>query len=688
MKFSLKTSLKAIVLLACSITMFCGFIISECTNNIYATKQKPFSMGHGNQKYSVIPCMLDLKNIIQALIEHHIQNKIEDEIPEEFFICYKTLLEGKNIFLTEDLLKALTYIALKLDELTQSKAPREDAPNGNPIVGPLIACDISSKIILVNQIINLIKNCCNQLEEDFNLTFSLVTDLNTTITTCITVITALDFSATATVLADIQNTLTACCQEIANEFQQTWTILAAGFNETSTVLADIKNTMTSCCANTQLNFQGTFTLITSIQNSKRCPPISLCSPIQIMAPTTISTPGFYCLNNDISGQIVINANDVTLDLNSHTITGGGIGSGSGIIVNSGFNRLIKNGNITAFDNGIQCIGNTDTVIENLIITNCFIEGVTINTGTAIFLDSLSIHNISGIGVHFVNGNDASSIKNSTVTQSEQGFVFDFIYNSLIQNCNVLDCSSNLNITAGNVGGFIINNGSFIQINNSSVKNYVGLQRIAGFALVNAVENVIFSNCTAQNIVATLPGQVVSIAFGYIAGLFTSHLEFTDCSALSVTADQIAVCFEIEGPGVTLDKCSAQICTSNSILADGFHSISNNVSISYCQAYKCKQNGFNLDSFNNSTVLQYCQSAYNNNGFIIQTPSSLLDNCVAFKNNIGFNLNIAGISLVHCFAAQNTTNYTFFANNVQNANTQVNNAAPLLTGPFAGANLFM
>lgn len=426
-----------------------------------------------------------------------------------------------------------------------------------------------------------------------------------------------------------------------------------------------------------------------MENNRHCPPAFPCTPIQITAPTTISIPGFYCLSNNIIGQIIINANDVTLDLNGHTITGAGPGAGSGIIVNAGFNRLIRNGTVNAFDNGIQCIGNTDTIIENVIITNCFVEGVTINTGTGIYLESLTITNITGIGVHFVNGNDASIIKNVTVSQSEQGFVFDFIYSSLIQDCNVLNCSSNIPIAAGSVGGFIINNGNFVQLDNCSVKNYIGLQRISGFALVNVVKNVIFRKCTTQNIVATLPGQILSLALGFSAGIFTTNIQIAECTALDISADTIAVGFEIESLGATIDNCLAMRCRSNSILlADGFHSTNNNVSMRYCQAYECTRNGFNLDSFANTTLLQFCQSAYNGIGFVVQPPSTVLDHCVAFKNSTGFNLTIAGISIVHCFSAQNGTNYTFFANNVQNANTQVNNAAPALTGPFAGANLFM
>lgn len=645
-----------------------------------------FSLLEQNQHSLKLACD-SIKKFLQRTIQAMIKSPLDTTNTQNFFSCYRALQEENPLFTREDFLQVLDHILSEYEHLAVSKAPRENASD-NSVVGPLITCDINMVTNLVKLLIRQFNSCCNQLQNDFEETFSLVTDLNESITACSAAIIILDFPSTATVITEINITLTTCCQEISDEFQQTWTIFAAGFNATSTILLDIKNTLTTCCATTQINFEGTFTLINALGNSQQCPPPSPCSPTPISAPTTISVPGSYCLTANIAGPLIINTNDVSLDLNGHSITGGAPGSGNGITINPGFNRLIRNGTINAFDTGIQCTNNTDTILENMIITGCFDEGVTINTGTAIFLDTLVITNIDGIGVHFVNGNDASIVSNVNVTQSEQGFVFDFLYNSLIQNCNVLHCSSNIPIASGSIGGFIINNGSFIQINNCSVKNYTGLQLIAGFSLVNSVENVIFRNCTAQNIVATLTGQISSVALGIVAGLFSSHVEMIQCSAQSINADQIAVGFEIEGDGTTLNNCIAQNCNSNGILADGFHFTSNNVSIRSCQAYNCVRNGFNEDSLTNSTVLNNCQSSYNSVGFVIQSPATLLDNCVAFKNNAGFNLTLAGISIVHCFATQNSTNYTFFASNVQNANTQVNNADPALTGPFAGVNLFI
>ena len=43
-------------------------------------------------------------------------------------------------------------------------------------------------------------------------------------------------------------------------------------------------------------------------------PLSACNASIVSTPTTINSAGIYCLANTITGQIVINSNDVVLDL--------------------------------------------------------------------------------------------------------------------------------------------------------------------------------------------------------------------------------------------------------------------------------------------------------------------------------------------------------------------------------------
>ena len=65
----------------------------------------------------------------------------------------------------------------------------------------------------------------------------------------------------------------------------------------------------------------------------------------ISAPMTISQPGSYYLANDVTGEITIDANDVTLDLNGFTVRSSG---SNGIGISSGnprTNVTIRNGSV-------------------------------------------------------------------------------------------------------------------------------------------------------------------------------------------------------------------------------------------------------------------------------------------------------------------------------------------------------
>jgi hypothetical protein len=122
--------------------------------------------------------------------------------------------------------------------------------------------------------------------------------------------------------------------------------------------------------------------------------------ISITAPTNISAPGSYILENDIAGAfttIYIEASNVKLDLNGFTVghTGPQIGDGISILGNvknieitngtvtgatrhgifvpgkSGTSRNIKLGNLRISDNaisGISMEGNPGYIIEDCVIS--------------------------------------------------------------------------------------------------------------------------------------------------------------------------------------------------------------------------------------------------------------------------------------------------------------------------------
>lgn len=88
----------------------------------------------------------------------------------------------------------------------------------------------------------------------------------------------------------------------------------------------------------------------SFNSQTCCKQKRRCAPTPISKATTIETSGAYCLTQDIVGTIVIAADNVTFDLNSHVIDGNQAVALSATGVN---NITIKNGAITNADLGIS-----------------------------------------------------------------------------------------------------------------------------------------------------------------------------------------------------------------------------------------------------------------------------------------------------------------------------------------------
>ncbi len=632
--------------------------------------------------YGCSATTIDIKKVISSVLV--LFQKYEHQVVvEELEQCLLMLENPHDVVKDELLINKLTAVKNKIEQLC--KAPRPDAANVPAIVGPLVECDVELALGLLNQIIGILVQCCNTFQQDFIFTFSFISELITTITECCDAIEN-SFNGTFTVLTEINNTLTTCCAAIENEFDNTFTLLSAEFNGTSTALADLESTLTICCDNIQSNFNATFTIIASLSTTVTCPPPPPCSPTPITAPTTITASGFYCLATDIAGSIVITADNVTLDLNDHTMTGAG--SGTGITVGSGVNRIVRNGSIINFGTAINCTDNTDTIIENITIIDSTTEGVTVVTSTLITIDSVNASGVSGIGFHFTGPIQGTIIKNSTVTLSQQGFIFSNNVESVImENCHVLDCSSAIN-TLNFIGGILFSNNCFgIQLDNCSVKGYVGLNIIVAFAFTDS-EFITVRNCTAQDISATGPSSEV----GGFSVLRTTGghdgVTLINCIASNITGPFVVAGFEADETVIVYDGCTAQFVTGV-IEGDGFRAIGDAIQLTNCFAYDCSNIGFNYSDVDTRASFEYCQAAYNDIGFFITSTQTVVGNCVAFSNTgTGFDLTVSGNSDIYfCFASQNGFDYAN-AVNVQNANTQIDNAVVGLTGPFAGANLFM
>jgi hypothetical protein len=559
----------------------------------------------------------------------------------------------------------------KAEDMNSMRAPRPNAEGNNALVGETVICDFGESNHLIQTLQGLIQSCCNQLEHDFSLLDLDLVDLKNTLSVCCENL-AFNFEGTFTQVADLKNKIILCCEDITDEFNATFSTLAAGFSSTFTEISNIDDMLNNCCEQIQNNFQLMVLALNNIMTNITC--TVACGAIPITAPITITTPGSYCLSNDINGPIIIIADDVTLNLNDHNIRGLGAGSGTGLIINPGSNRIINKGRISNFDTGIMCDSAMTTEFKNIVVNDCAVEGITINNSSVTVFDSLIITDILGIGVHFTGiNNNASVIKKVTVTNSQQGFIFDHSANSFIQECFVLDCSSVVLAQ-----GFAVMTGSFNQFSNCTVKNLSSLSPAQGFFIESATDTLI-QDCTIQNVASLLSAR------GFSSDPLATALTLWHCSVLDVRSVSDTAGFELGGTDITALYCLAQACQASNLNATGFLCTGTNLVVMSCQAFSCQAAGFNSSSLN--SMFQGCQSSYNDNGFIITDSNTLVGTSIASHNvTTGFNV-LAGTSLYHCFASANGTDY-IGAPNVQNTNTQVDNAVIGLTGPFAGRNMFM
>jgi parallel beta-helix repeat protein len=108
-------------------------------------------------------------------------------------------------------------------------------------------------------------------------------------------------------------------------------------------------------------------------------------------PVTIDTPGDYVVTQDLTcsanllftGAIQINASNVHLFLQGHTLTGPGSGSyadGIGVGYGQSGVTITGPGTITGFSQGVN-IGGSGSTVQNLVISNNG-AGITINNSTA------------------------------------------------------------------------------------------------------------------------------------------------------------------------------------------------------------------------------------------------------------------------------------------------------------------
>jgi parallel beta-helix repeat protein len=121
-------------------------------------------------------------------------------------------------------------------------------------------------------------------------------------------------------------------------------------------------------------------------NARAAQSLDTCIGFIDSVPTTISTPGVWCLRHDVStsvstgSAINIAANNVTIDCNDFKIGGLGAGNASGAIgiyANSRQNATVRHCNVRGFQRGIWLNGGAGHLIEDNRLDNNLNRGITV-----------------------------------------------------------------------------------------------------------------------------------------------------------------------------------------------------------------------------------------------------------------------------------------------------------------------
>ena len=244
-------------------------------------------------------------------------------------------------------------------------------------------------------------------------------------------------------------------------------------------------------------------------------------------PTSIKTPGIYCLKSNLEtnitfgGAITVAADNVTIDLNGWSINGSQAGVGTrakGIVIREQRNTTIRNGTISGFFNAVEVVGLTTTssdhLIEKIHARNNRAQGISVS-GRDIMVRDNRISNTgpggfsaSAVGI-FASGN-AISILGNTISDVEEtgqisGISLTNVVGGEISDNRIYNLGSSNNtsgITFSGANRLAIrdntvntNNGGIIGIGSSSASRYVACvgNVVNGFAL-NISSNI--GSCAA------------------------------------------------------------------------------------------------------------------------------------------------------------------------------------------------
>jgi hypothetical protein len=381
--------------------------------------------------------------------------------------------------------------ALYVMQSVTTRAPREQGPN--PVVGSCSSgCDFSRFQATLNHMQDMIESCC----------------------------------AVWTALAvDIITTLTVCCPELQLQFDALLEAIAT-LSLAPVIEPSFVDTITDCCTQIQSNFQGTWTTLNlDIEH--------LCASTEILAPTTITQAGIYCLGANIDGGIVIDGDNVVLDLNGYSIS----------------NQLGVAIAISA--------GSTNIQVKNGVINNAALTGVVVGTGCArISISDLMIGDI-GERALLVQSSEQIEVMNILVQNMQQGLIFADVQNVAVTNCVVNDLLG----TTTSAAAFVCQDGcmniEFYACR--ATQDIIGIGQPAYGFLIEDSTQVLLRNCSVFSLASD-----ITTRGGYGFAAFNSDsISTVACSAGEIATNSGAsVAYLVSG----CSDCIYDRCTISQINA--------------------------------------------------------------------------------------------------------------------------
>ena len=212
------------------------------------------------------------------------------------------------------------------------------------------------------------------------------------------------------------------------------------------------------------------------------------TPSPITEPTTISSPGYYVLQNDLNSNdtcitITSGGSNSTLDCNGRTITGSG--SGYGIYLNSTTGVTIKNCIVRNFSFGIYLDSSSNNTLTSNTANSNTQHGILIEFSSNNNTLTSNTASSNTYGIELYSSSNNNTITSNNASSNTYGiFLHSSLYNIVISN------TANSN----SIGILLFR----ISTNNTIASNTVRLNRQHGIVLDDYSNNNLLDDNIACN----------------------------------------------------------------------------------------------------------------------------------------------------------------------------------------------